>query len=176
MQLKTCTTCGETKSSKGFNYLTCGDCRKKKYRKSKNLPDWEERTPGDGNSQMRKTENKVCRSCMKEHPEESFHIDAPILLVSSFCANCRREKHEAKPQAYSLSRENRLLLIAHFGGVCQICRKPEKILGHELSIDHCHETGRIRGVLCRIHNSAIGWLNTPELLDAAKEYLLVRPD
>jgi hypothetical protein len=39
------------------------------------------------------------------------------------------------------------------GGVCAVCnkRKPEVL-------DHCHTTGRLRGVLCRQCNSAAGFL------------------
>ncbi len=41
-----------------------------------------------------------------------------------------------------------------------------------LSIDHDHNTGDIRGLLCHNCNVAIGHLNDdPELLDAAAGYL-----
>lgn len=53
---------------------------------------------------------------------------------------------------------------------CAICgEKPEK---RPLSVDHCHKTGRIRGLLCQKHNVAIGLFNEdPILFDAAKQYL-----
>lgn len=43
------------------------------------------------------------------------------------------------------------------GGVCAICRKhPED--GVNLAVDHCHETGLVRGLLCDGCNFAIGRL------------------
>lgn len=171
-QTKTCTSCGETKSSKGFNYLTCGDCRKKKYRASKGLPEWENRTPGDVLALVKKPRYKNCRSCMRDLPREQFLFDAPIELISSHCRDCRLIQHKEAPYKLGLSYENRQKMIEWAGGVCQICGSPERILGHRLSIDHCHETGRIRGVLCRTHNMAIGGLSSVELLDSAKRYFL----
>jgi hypothetical protein len=42
----------------------------------------------------------------------------------------------------------------------------------DLVIDHCHETGRIRGALCRRCNVAIGQLNdNPTLVSKALEWL-----
>lgn len=45
-------------------------------------------------------------------------------------------------------------------GVCKICKKPEtstiKGAVKRLAVDHCHSTGRIRGLLCNNCNTAIG--------------------
>lgn len=41
-------------------------------------------------------------------------------------------------------------------GLCAICLKPEN--GIRLAVDHCHETGSIRGLLCKRCNMAIGLL------------------
>ena len=40
-------------------------------------------------------------------------------------------------------------------GNCAICGLPE--LMSRLSVDHNHETGKIRGLLCRRCNSGLGW-------------------
>ena len=64
-------------------------------------------------------------------------------------------------------------------GLCAICKQPET--GHngrwrkstlQLAVDHDHKTGKIRGLLCRRCNQAIGKLNEdPRLLDRAAAYL-----
>lgn len=56
------------------------------------------------------------------------------------------------------------------GGGCAICGiKPNK---KPLSVDHCHKTGKVRGLLCQKHNIAIGLFDEDLLLfDRAKQYL-----
>lgn len=56
------------------------------------------------------------------------------------------------------------------GGVCAICKEPP--VKRWLSVDHCHNTAAVRGLLCQPCNIAIGWLkHSTALLDAAKDYL-----
>lgn len=53
---------------------------------------------------------------------------------------------------------------------CAICQ--DKPTDHVLGVDHDHRTGRVRGLLCRRCNVAIGYLrDDPELADAAANYL-----
>ena len=55
---------------------------------------------------------------------------------------------------------------------CDICNTHQDDLNCSLSIDHCHKTGEVRGLLCRKCNSAIGMLDdNPELLNRALNYL-----
>ena len=63
------------------------------------------------------------------------------------------------------------------GGVCAICGGSEPKdagTGHRrrFAVDHCHETGRVRGLLCVNCNSGIGKLkDSPDLLRRALDYL-----
>lgn len=61
-------------------------------------------------------------------------------------------------------------------GLCKLCRKPEPGTRNGkrkmLAVDHDHETGKIRGLLCSKCNTALGLLDdSPELLEAAIVYL-----
>jgi hypothetical protein len=54
------------------------------------------------------------------------------------------------------------------GGVCFICRRPNV----RVVVDHCHITGRVRGLLCDRCNGIIGiWNNDSEVARRAVEYL-----
>ena len=55
---------------------------------------------------------------------------------------------------------------------CQICGSEETRPGYSLHVDHCHETGSVRGVLCSSCNLSIGKMkDSPSLLRLAAEYL-----
>jgi hypothetical protein len=59
---------------------------------------------------------------------------------------------------YGITEADYARLYDAQGGVCAICRKPPigKSKSKRLHIDHCHTTGRIRGLLCTKCNSALG--------------------
>ena len=45
------------------------------------------------------------------------------------------------------------------GGVCQCCGREGLHHHSRLVIDHCHETGKIRGLICSRCNSILGFAN-----------------
>lgn len=58
------------------------------------------------------------------------------------------------------------------GGRCKICNIHESELKKKLGIDHCHNTGTVRGLLCFNCNVGIGHLrDDPEILLKAIEYI-----
>jgi hypothetical protein len=62
------------------------------------------------------------------------------------------------------------------GGVCAICRSPERSTHRGrtrfLAVDHCHNRGRIRGLLCTRCNAGLGlFSDNPAVLRAAIDYL-----
>lgn len=74
-------------------------------------------------------------------------------------------------KGFGLSAEEHRAMVKSQQGRCAICKnKPTKKM---LSIDHCHATGRVRGLLCSDCNGGIGLLgDDPVRLESAKQYLL----
>lgn len=64
------------------------------------------------------------------------------------------------------------IMLASQEGLCAICRRTDT--NRSLAVDHCHVTGRIRGLLCRFCNQALGILDDDhERLVRAAAYLRV---
>jgi hypothetical protein len=58
---------------------------------------------------------------------------------------------------YGISLAEYNMLLEQQNGVCAVCEQPCPT-GRRLAVDHDHETGRVRGLLCRNCNSGIGYL------------------
>jgi hypothetical protein len=72
---------------------------------------------------------------------------------------------------YGISLAEYDALLARQGGVCAICRRRQSPRA-KLCVDHCHLTGRMRGLLCRRCNLALGHLGDDQrTLIAALAYL-----
>lgn len=71
----------------------------------------------------------------------------------------RRQRVIANYKIYGITEQDFLEMERVQGGVCAICRRPErrKVRGRvtRLSVDHCHKTGRVRGLLCAHCNSKL---------------------
>lgn len=72
---------------------------------------------------------------------------------------------------YGLTVEHYDEMLSAQGGGCAICgRKPREDLS--LHVDHCHDSGAVRGILCFRCNNGIGdFAHDPALLRAAASYL-----
>ena len=77
-------------------------------------------------------------------------------------------------RAYGLGFKEYEEMLFSQNGVCAICsgEPPKNQHKTRLNIDHCHSTGKIRGLLCDACNRAIGLLkDSPDLLNKAISYL-----
>ena len=75
---------------------------------------------------------------------------------------------------YGVTKEKYQEMLDSQNGVCAVCKtKPDfKTWKKRLSIDHCHVTGRVRGLLCDPCNRGIGMLkDDPSILENAIKYL-----
>lgn len=87
-------------------------------------------------------------------------------------ARARKSEFKSRlKRKYGITIEQYDDLYAEQGGTCAICCAPPD--GEErLAVDHCHDTGAVRGLVHRTCNTAIGLLrDDPELLTRAAEYL-----
>lgn len=85
-----------------------------------------------------------------------------------------RDGHLRRKHGITLADFDRMLDEQH--GVCAICgRLPREDISFH--VDHDHETGRIRGLLCFKCNNALGdFEDQPEWLDQAAAYLTRDPE
>lgn len=69
---------------------------------------------------------------------------------------------------YGLTKDTYLAMVKSHCGRCAICNS----LGKELQVDHCHVTGKVRGLLCVGCNTALGkFKDDIRQLQSAIEYL-----
>lgn len=74
---------------------------------------------------------------------------------------CQRKKTLADKYGISLAA------LRELGDSCALCGTTE-----DLHVDHCHSTGRVRGILCRQHNYGLGnFADDATMLVAAINYL-----
>jgi len=117
---------------------------------------------------------KPCRECGYE-----FTPNAPShLYCSQQCAD-RAYASRYLERQYGIRLEDYERMHQQQGGGCYICGSEGfKINPHSkvlLAVDHCHDTGRVRGLLCHNCNRALGLLgDNISNLKSAIEYLKVQ--
>jgi len=89
------------------------------------------------------------------------------------CIECARDKQLKLSYGISLKDYNSILDSQEYK--CKICGKKREefeIVGKKLFVDHCHKTGKVRGILCTKCNTGIGMFDDSiENLEAAISYL-----
>lgn len=86
-------------------------------------------------------------------------------------------RHYGLKRYYGLTLEEYGQMLADQCGVCAICGKPEVRVTPKgdlttLHVDHDHETGKVRSLLCYRCNSALGSMrDRPDLLRKAADYI-----
>ena len=127
---------------------------------------------------------KTCIRCHKAQPDEQFYkrkLDSGRWSRKGACKTCesKRVKDGRVHRSYMLrtlygiTLEQHDALLESQGGVCAICgATPEQSAKGALAVDHCHTTGKVRGLLCGNCNVGIGQLrDDPKLVRRAAEYL-----
>ncbi|WP_107098074.1 endonuclease VII domain-containing protein [Streptomyces atriruber] len=114
--------------------------------------------------------HKLCRTCGEVKAHGEWHRNATASDgLSTRCKACRAVQGRAGhlKRQYGMTEAERDELVASQKGLCVICLSAPAI-----HMDHCHETGKVRGVLCFNCNSAIGKLgDDPDTVRRAAAYL-----
>ena len=120
--------------------------------------------------------SKVCKSCERELDLSKFQTlsrkDGRQWL-SSYCKSCQNQKtrqYQFKSK-YGVTIADRDLMIEQQGNKCAICSTEFKN-GKDSHLDHCHETGKVRAILCGRCNPGLGYFDDDvEKLKLAIDYL-----
>lgn len=138
-------------------------------------------------TEFRAYKRKTVKSGIKDYHEHACKSCRHKQVINNPNRKLTAEKHRASPKGQIAARRN---VVARYGltleeydamveaadGVCEICKQPE-IRMHKgrvkfLSVDHCHNTNVVRGILCDNCNTALGRVkDSVETLEAMIEYL-----
>ena len=143
---------------------------------------------------------KTCSRCKQDKPESEFYKH--IRMKSGLSSRCVKCSGEISKEWASRNKEKRAIAVKNFrlrhpsnhreyeikkkygisletydrmfkeqNGGCKICGK-QNLDGQRLSIDHDHNTGTVRGLLCIKCNSGIVYFfEDPALFESAIQYL-----
>ena len=76
---------------------------------------------------------------------------------------------------YGISLDQYDEMLSQQGHQCAICHKDARKMTYMLHVDHCHESGIVRGLLCAPCNVYLGAINdNPDAMKRGAEYLSVR--
>jgi recombination endonuclease VII len=124
---------------------------------------------------------KTCSKCRHEKPMSEFSEDRRRKDGKQrICRQCGRDwYHEKSPEwkksharaavcrRHGITVSQFVRMVVEQGGVCALCQ-----VAPPTHIDHSHETGKIRGVLCHPCNAALGlFRESEETLVNALRYL-----
>ena len=108
---------------------------------------------------------KWCRDCGETKPLEKFVLSKRSATGrGTYCKSCQNVRsNETRERLHGGSREYHLRrrygigvkafeeMLEEQGGACLICEKPDPE-----HVDHDHETGKVRGILCFNCNQGLG--------------------
>ncbi len=126
------------------------------------------------------------RAYRKRHPERAKAYDKKWKAANPGKVRARRNRWYARNResvlarrvkaAYGVSPEQHAEMLKRQGGCCAVCERPfvDK-RGKRPHVDHCHATGKVRGLLCGQCNSGLGMFrDDPDAMRKAIAYLAGR--
>lgn len=110
----------------------------------------------------RKANKSPVREASNKRRQDTFRMN-----------NKEKLKDKYLRYGYGITLQDYNELLEAQGGGCGICGVLVDRVGRMLAVDHNHNTGKVRGILCSDCNTALGLLkDSPELLSKAITYLV----
>lgn len=118
---------------------------------------------------------RVCTKCHAYKTWNQFGSNSRGLNGhTSRCRRCLNKVESRRDRAprrllrvYGLTQVEYGVMELEQDGKCKICKSKEKLF-----VDHCHETEKVRGLVCNTCNLMLGLAkDNPEILIKAAEYL-----
>ena len=107
---------------------------------------------------------KQCSLCQETKSDDQFEKRRAV------CKPCRTLQKRVR--LYDIDIETYNNMFAEQRGCCAICGEHQSTFDKALAIDHDHVTGKVRGLLCILCNTALGkFKDDQNLLHSAIEYL-----
>lgn len=115
----------------------------------------------------------LCRECywlLPERAEQRASYYQANRARFAVYTKQARERRAREAKRYGISAEAQEALLLQQKHLCALCGRPPG--KKRLSVDHDHETGRVRAMLCGACNLALGgFRDDPELCERAARYL-----
>lgn len=118
--------------------------------------------------------NVFARNWRRANPDKARHNKQMAYWRDK---NKRSVKDSKLRASYGIGLTQFEGMLSSQGDACAICGTPETRLStvggkRALCVDHCHETGMVRGLVCAGCNSGLGHLrDDPDLLRRAASYI-----
>lgn len=109
-----------------------------------------------------------CKACHNDYCREVWYIKNKDKQIKASNNWKKENKYKVLSYTYNTSENTIKELFHNFNNKCGICNK-EIIRGN---IDHCHISGKLRGILCKKCNLGLGlFFDNKEFLQKAIDYL-----
>lgn len=142
--------------------MVCIKCKKEKeaseFYADKNMPNG------------RRKDCKECKN-LSTYAWRSSNLDYYNQSMREYQAEnpLRRDDCDLK-RKYGVSREWFDSTLEAQDNRCAICKKLNSSTKRRLVVDHCHKSGKVRGILCYGCNRLMVLLDNPDLLAKAQDY------
>jgi Recombination endonuclease VII len=118
-----------------------------------------------------------CKKCNDTKAKEYYRVHKEEYKVRSIdwhINNPDKLKNARLKKTYGIGLKDYIIMYERQNKRCKICLKLDtgSVTKSRLCVDHCHITGKIRGLLCDKCNKGLGLFNdNAELLTTALRYI-----